>query len=152
MLVIITKTLVVSGYRTSRFFFIMFFAIIHRTIIVQNKIVRIICSCLFFCPASIYGPSLGKVWLVRPNQNCFSRSIFDKKRTFYSELYALQCINVQFSILIFIYLKTKIVKNMSTFLTIYIIIIIIYFFLNWRSICHWEVFADVNAIYLTSIR
>ena len=39
----------------------------HRTTIVQNKIINIICSCLFLCPINIYRPSLGKVWLGRPN-------------------------------------------------------------------------------------
>ena len=41
----------------------------HRTTIVQNKIVSIICSCLFFCRANIYRPSPGKVWLGKPNPN-----------------------------------------------------------------------------------
>ena len=38
----------------------------HRTI-VQNIIITIICSFLFFGPANIYRPNLGKVWLVRSN-------------------------------------------------------------------------------------
>ena len=37
-----------------------------RTTIVQNKIINIICSCLFSCP-NIYRPSLMKVQLGRPN-------------------------------------------------------------------------------------
>ena len=41
----------------------------HITTIVQNKIISIICSCLFFCPANIYRPSLGKVWFGRNNPN-----------------------------------------------------------------------------------
>ena len=40
----------------------------HRTI-VHNKIISMICSCLFFCLPNIYRPSLGKVWLGRPNPN-----------------------------------------------------------------------------------
>ena len=40
----------------------------HRTI-VQNKIISIICSCLFYCLANIYRPTLGKVQLGRPNPN-----------------------------------------------------------------------------------
>ena len=44
------------------FFIIRFYTIMHRTTIVQNKILSIICSC-FFCPANIYRPSLGKVRL-----------------------------------------------------------------------------------------
>ena len=38
-----------------------------RTTIVQNKILTIICSIFFFCLVNIYRPSLGKVWLGRPN-------------------------------------------------------------------------------------
>ena len=40
----------------------------HKTTIVQNKIISTICSWRFFCPANIYRPSLGKVRLGRPNQ------------------------------------------------------------------------------------
>ena len=39
----------------------------HRTTIAQNKIISNICSCLFFCLANIYRPSLGEVQLGRPN-------------------------------------------------------------------------------------
>ena len=74
----------------------VFYAIMHRTTIVQNKSISIICSCLFFCLANIYRPSLGKVRLGRPNQNRFSHSIFiteeKEKNKFCSELYALQWI------------------------------------------------------------
>ena len=48
----------------------------HGTTIVQNKIIRIICPCHFFCPANIYRPSLGKVGEVGLNQNRLSGSIF----------------------------------------------------------------------------
>ena len=57
------------------FFIVRFYAIMHRTTIVQNKIISSISSC-FFCLANIYRPSLGKVQLGRPTQNCFSCSIF----------------------------------------------------------------------------
>ena len=57
------------------FFYSRFYAIMHRTTIVQNKIISSICSCLFFCPVNIYRPSLGKVRLGRPTQNRFSHSI-----------------------------------------------------------------------------
>ena len=50
-------------------FIIRFYAIMHRTTIVQNKIISIICSFFFFCPANIYGASLRKVRLGRPNPN-----------------------------------------------------------------------------------
>ena len=48
-------------------FIIRFYAIMHRTTIVQSKIKINICSCLFFCSSNIYRPSLGKVWLSWPN-------------------------------------------------------------------------------------
>ena len=37
----------------------------HRTTIIQNKILTIIVLA-FFCPANIYRPSLGNLWLGRP--------------------------------------------------------------------------------------
>ena len=49
------------------FFIIHFYAIKHRTTIVQNKIISTICFRYFFSPANIYRPSLGKVPLGRPN-------------------------------------------------------------------------------------
>ena len=39
----------------------------HRTTIVQNKIISTIRSCFFFCPANIYRHNLGRGWLGRPN-------------------------------------------------------------------------------------
>ena len=48
-------------------FYYTFYAIMHRTTIVQNKILSIICSWFFFGPANIYRPILGKVRLGRPN-------------------------------------------------------------------------------------
>ena len=77
----------------------------HRTTIVQNKILSIICSC-FFCEANIYRPGLGKVRLGRPNPKLLQPLNFyfrRKKKTFYSELYAQQRYDARFSILIFIY-------------------------------------------------
>ena len=50
----------------NNFFIILSYATMHRTTIVQNKIINI-CSSLFFCPANIYRPSLEKVRLGRPN-------------------------------------------------------------------------------------
>ena len=91
------------------FIIIRFYAITHRTTIVQNKIISIICSCLLLSPANIYRPSLGKVQLGRNCPNlyqslniCLRRKI---EKTFYSELYGLQCIVVRFLIFIFIYFK-----------------------------------------------
>ena len=92
-----------------------FYAVMYRTI-VENKIVSIICSCLFFCLANIYRPGQGKVRLGRPHQtppqglNFYLRR---KKITipFYSELHALQCLVAQFSVLIFIYLKKKLLAK-----------------------------------------
>ena len=40
-----------SSGRKYLFFIRCFYAIMHRTTIVQNKIISIICSCLFVCPA-----------------------------------------------------------------------------------------------------
>ena len=96
------------------FFIICFYAIIHRTTIVQNKILRIIFSCLFFGIANIYWPSLGKVQLGRPNPKLLQTLNFylerKRKNPFYSELYALQCVKDRFSILIFIYFLKNILK------------------------------------------
>ena len=130
----------------------------HRTI-VDNEIQSIICSCLFFCTANIYRPSQGKVRLGRPNPKPIQPRNFylrrKRKNPFYSELYAQQCIENQFSILIFISfeknIKNFVSKNMSKYLTMYRIIIYIFFFLNQASILCCEVFADVNAIYITSL-
>ena len=49
------------------FLIIRFYAIMHRTTIIQKIILISICPCLFFCPANIYSPSLEKVQLGRPN-------------------------------------------------------------------------------------
>ena len=66
--------------REDIFFIICFYAIMHGTTIVQNKISIIICSCLFFCPANIYRPSLGKVRLGRPNPKLLQPLNFYCKR------------------------------------------------------------------------
>ena len=53
--------------RQKKYFFIWrFYAIMHRTTVVQNKIITIICL-VFFCSANIYRPSLGKVQFGVPN-------------------------------------------------------------------------------------
>ena len=52
----------------------------HRTTIVQDKIISIICSCLFFCLANFYKPSLGKVWLGRPNPKLIQQLNFYLRR------------------------------------------------------------------------
>ena len=76
------------------FFIIHFYAIMHR-IIVQNKIMTIICSCLFLVRL-IFIATLGKVRLGRPNPKQFQTLNFylRRKKKVYSELYALQCIAV----------------------------------------------------------
>ena len=51
------------------FFVTCFYAFMHGRTIVQNKIISIICSCLFFYLANIYRPSLGKVQFGWPNPN-----------------------------------------------------------------------------------
>ena len=68
---------------------ICFCAIMHRTTIVQNKIISTNCSWPFFCLANIYRPSLGKVQLGRPNQKpqpAFNFYLRRKKQPFYLEL------------------------------------------------------------------
>ena len=82
-------------YQQNFFFIICFYVIMHRTTIVQNKIISIICS-FFFYLANIFRPSQGKVRL--GTQTYLNHSIFisEGKKTFYSELYALQCIAVRF--------------------------------------------------------
>ena len=78
----ISNTVCVKGTEPVEniFFIICFYAIVYRTTIVQNKIITIICSCLFFCLANIYRPSLGKVWLGRPNPNLFESLNFYLRR------------------------------------------------------------------------
>ena len=94
---------------TISLFIICFYAIMHRTTIVQNKIISTICSWHFLCPANIYRPSLGKVLLGRPNPKLIQLLNFylriKRKKSLYSELYALQRTEAGFSI--FIYLKKK---------------------------------------------
>ena len=99
-------------YRQKIFFFIIhFYVIMHRTTIVQNKIISIIWSWLFLGPDNIYRPSLGKVRLARPNKKPLPAFNFylrkKRKQQFYSELHPLQRLIVRFSILLFIYLKKK---------------------------------------------
>ena len=64
----------------NNFFIICFYAIMHRTTIVPNKSISIICSCLFICPANIYRPSLEKVWIGRPNSTPLQRLNFYLRR------------------------------------------------------------------------
>ena len=52
----------------------------YRTTVVQNKIISIICSCLFFCLTNIYRPSLGKVWLGRSNPNHCTQFLSQKEK------------------------------------------------------------------------
>ena len=94
------------------FFIIHFYAIMHRTTIVQNKIITIICSCHFFCPANIYRPSLGKVRLGRPNQKLIQPPNFYLRRKKITILLRIVCTTtVQWPI--FIYLKKKTFKNVT---------------------------------------
>ena len=59
------------------FFIIHFYAIMHRTTIVQNSS---ICSCLLFCLDNIYRPSLGKLQLGRPNPKLIPQLNFYLRR------------------------------------------------------------------------
>ena len=97
------------------FFIISFYEIMHRTTIVQNKLISMICCCFFFVCLIFIGLVQGRCGQVGLTQNRFSHSIFisEGKKTFYSELYGLQCIAIRFLILIFIYLKKISLKNVS---------------------------------------
>ena len=74
----------------------------HRTTIVQNKILSTIRSCFFFCPANIYRRNLGRERLGRPNPKVNNALNFylrrKKKIPFYSELYRLQLLKPDFQI------------------------------------------------------
>ena len=83
----------------------------HRTTIVQNKITNSICSCLFFCPANIYRPSLGKVWLGRSNPKLIQPLNFYLRRK-KSILLRIVCTTTeQIPIFIFISFLENIFKN-----------------------------------------
>ena len=88
----------------------------HRKSIVQKKNYKYYLFLPFFCPANIYRPSLGKVWLGRPNPKPIQPLNFylrrKRKKQLFSELYALQGFGARFSILIFIYFL-KILKNVQ---------------------------------------
>ena len=78
-------------FRTKIIYLIIYFyAMMHRTI-VQNKIISIICSWFFFCPANIYS-SLEKVWLGRTYPKLIQPLNFYLRRKIkiplYSESYA----------------------------------------------------------------
>ena len=106
-----------------------YYAIMHRTTIVQNKIISIICSCLFFCLVNIYRPSLRKVRLDRPNPNpSQSLNIYlrrKKKITQNCMHYNASSSDFQFSFIfsIFLYFFQKCVIQPVKILTIYVIII-----------------------------
>ena len=72
----------------------------HRTTIVQNKIISIICFDFFCLANNTYRPSLGKVRLGRSNPKPIQPLNFylrrKSKNPFYSELYALQRIENEF--------------------------------------------------------
>ena len=66
-----------SRGRFQNFFFIVrFCAIMHRTTIVQNKILSIICSCFFFVRRIFIGLVWGRCSYSGLTQNYFSLSIF----------------------------------------------------------------------------
>ena len=122
-----------------------FYAIMHWTTIVQNKLISIICSCLFF-PVNIYSPSLGKVWLGRLNQTPLQGLNFYLRRK--KKHSAPNCMHYNASLHNFQFWFSFIFKKVKK--TIYIIIMNIIFFLNIPTMSCSEVF--VNAIYFTSLR
>ena len=145
----IQRTYSPSGDHTSGkyFFIIRFCAIMHRTTIVQNKIVSIIILFLpfYFVWFLFIGPVQGRCCWVCLTENHISHSIFisEEKKTFYSELIVCTT-TVKIPIFNFDfhfkeYLKF-VIKNLSNFVTIYIIIINYYFFKSGsaalqRSLC-----------------
>ena len=60
----------------SPFFIVHFSATMHRTTIVQNGIISIICSCVFFWQANIKRPNLKNLLYCRPTSNRYSSSSF----------------------------------------------------------------------------
>ena len=94
------------------FFLLCFYSMIHRTI-VQNKIISIISSCLFFVRRIFIGLVLGWVCLTKNlarvglTKNQFSGSIFlseeKKKHSTQNCMQYNEWYDVRFSILIFIY-------------------------------------------------
>ena len=81
----------------------------------------------FFCPDNIYWPCLGKVRLGRPNQNQYSRSIFiseeEKNHSTQNCMHYNGVMpNFQFWFsFVFKKYEFSFIKNLSKFLTIYII-------------------------------
>ena len=106
----------------------------HITTIVQNEIISIICSCLFFYLANIYRPSLGKVQFGWPNPNQSPLLNFylkgkKKHSTQNCMNYNVMLPDFQFSFS-FIFKKhfKKMYKKKSKFVTLYIVIINYYVF------------------------
>ena len=99
-----------------------------RTAFVQNKIINIVCFCLFFCPANIYRPSLRKVRLGRPKTDSAAQFLSHKKKK-NPILLRIVCTTTDWSPILnfdfhlFLKFIKKNYKKNSTFLTIYIIII-----------------------------
>ena len=115
ILVLLVFSKLRGPYQQNFFFIIRFYAILHITTIVHNKIISIVCSCFFFCLANIYRPCLGKVQLGRPNGpnpnqpqslNFYLRRKIITK-TFYSDLYALHVSLYDFHFFKFFFLNVK---------------------------------------------
>ena len=118
-----------EGDRTNRIFFfiISFYAFMHRTTIVQNKIISIICSCLFFVRLIFIGLVKGRFGQVGLTKTYLNHSMFiSERKKIHSTLNCMQYnvlqSNFQFSIsFFFYYFKKCIIKPVKIF--IYIIII-----------------------------
>ena len=106
----------------------------HRTTIFRIKLEALFVLAIF-CPANIYRPSLGKVWLGRPNPKLMPALNLYLRRKKKTILLRFLC-TTTVQILIFnfdfnLILKKNnflISKNVSKLRTIYIIIINIYIF------------------------
>ena len=61
------------------FYYRFLYAIMHRTTIVQNKILKDYLFLPFFCPANIYRPSLGMVQLALPKTTSAAQFLSQKK-------------------------------------------------------------------------
>ena len=138
------------------FFNYTFYAIMHRTTIVQNKIINSICY-FFFVRLIFIGLVQGRCCQVGLTQSYLNQSIFisEGKKHSTQNLYALQHLasDFQFSFqFIFKKIFLKMHKKIKIFNYIYNNNINFIFFENQTPKHCCEVFADVNTIYFTTLR
>ena len=116
---------------------------LNRTTTVQNKIISIICFCLFFCRANIYRPSLGKVRLGRSNQTSLQRLNFYLRKKQKNILLRIACTTTLHCPIFNFDWFSFILKNVYNFFSkkpvnifkyIYYIIIIIFLIFHWHAV------------------